>query len=299
MQSQVQKQASRNNSLKQKICDRSIAMKKLERELQKMENDNRELKVRISEITEELNRVEKEKTRLERNLSASKAEVKKTKIDLSKTRAECYNTMKAYTNIQIQNKKLQARLDKVKSELRKRNKLAGRDCETASERSWSSGASISLTDLSFDTSPASELPRSDFPAFSEISMSASSETSLNHENVFSNLRSDLMNQKLAMSAKPNETLHDLSLATSEKSIIDPSSKAHSDDEGHMGNELKLKLARNQIRDDQSVMFMKKPSFTLNEVTELKKRRAKSDTNFSGQTRKAVVSITILNINYML
>ena len=287
LQSQVQKHVSRNHGLKQKVCDRTIAVKKLEREVQKVHEDNKQLQDQTSEIREELNKVEREKIKLERNLAAAKAEVKKTKMDLSYTRAECYNTMKAFTNLQIQYKKLRAKLDKVKAELCKRKELAQEDCETESDKSLSSWASMSLTDLSYDISPTSSLSRNEFLMLSETSLSPSSETSLNLESE-SKRRPDSTNKEEVGKTDNVRSSRNLR-ANFKRTVTDPSLKAHSDqEESKMENELMLNLSRNQIRDDQSLTLMKNSHFAFTRVPAFPSQRAKSDTSFSSQAKKVSV-----------
>jgi hypothetical protein len=120
---QLQKLAGKNNSLKQKICDRSLAIKKAEREMAVMAEEKMRLEIQVSATKEELTRVERERAKLERSLSSSKSENKRLKNDLAMVRAESYKTMKTLIKLESENNKLQSELDESREQLKSTREL--------------------------------------------------------------------------------------------------------------------------------------------------------------------------------
>ena len=106
LQNQVQKYVNRNNQLKQKVCDRTMALRRTEKGVAATKEDYQSLLAKATAAEEEFLRVEKEKAKLERNLAATKGDNKRLKSDLSSLRAELYRTMKEVVALQTENRKL-------------------------------------------------------------------------------------------------------------------------------------------------------------------------------------------------
>lgn len=122
-QAQLQKLSGKNNSLKQKICDRSLAIKKAEREMTALIEEKMRSEVQVSASKEEINRLERERGKLERSLSNSKSENKRLKNDLAMTRAESYKTMKTLVNLEAEYKKLQTEFEETREQLKRTTQL--------------------------------------------------------------------------------------------------------------------------------------------------------------------------------
>ena len=118
LQTQVQKLLSRNNHLKTKMCDRTLSVKRMEKEVASIQEENKRLQQHALVLQEEMARVEKEKAKFERNMSSTKSENKRLKSDLSNVKAESYRTMKELVNLQSENRKLQLEIVKLREEVR-------------------------------------------------------------------------------------------------------------------------------------------------------------------------------------
>ena len=118
LQNQVQKLLSRNNHLKTKMCDRTLSVKRMEKEVSSIKDENNRLQQQAQVLQEEMARVEKEKAKFERNISATKSENKRLKSDLSSIKAESYRTMKELVNLQSENRRLQLEIERLKEEAR-------------------------------------------------------------------------------------------------------------------------------------------------------------------------------------
>ena len=118
LQSQVQKLLSRNNHLKTKMCERTLSVKRMEKEVSSIKDDNNRLQQEALAMQEEMSRLEKEKAKFERNMSATKSENKRLKSDLSSIKAESYRTMKELVNLQSENRRLQLEIGKLREEIR-------------------------------------------------------------------------------------------------------------------------------------------------------------------------------------
>lgn len=117
-QSQLQKQAGKNNSLKQKLCERSMIAKKAEREIGAITEEKMRLEVQIASAKEEFNRVEREKSKFERSLANTKSENKRLKSDLVVVKTENYKNMKQLVKLEAENKKLMSELEESREELK-------------------------------------------------------------------------------------------------------------------------------------------------------------------------------------
>lgn len=118
LQNQVQKLLSRNNHLKTKMCDRTLSVKRMEKEMSGIKEENNRLQQQALILQEEMARVEKEKAKFERNMSSTKSENKRLKSDLSNAKAENYRTMKELVNLQGENRRLQLEIEKLRGEAR-------------------------------------------------------------------------------------------------------------------------------------------------------------------------------------
>ncbi|XP_015775233.1 PREDICTED: centrosome-associated protein CEP250-like isoform X1 [Acropora digitifera] len=118
LQNQVQKLLSRNNHLKSKMCDRTLSVKRMEKEMSSIKEENNRLQQQALILQEEMARVEKEKAKFERNMSSTKSENKRLKSDLSNAKAENYRTMKELVNLQGENRRLQLEIEKLRAEAR-------------------------------------------------------------------------------------------------------------------------------------------------------------------------------------
>lgn len=118
LQSQVQKLLSRNNHLKTKMCERTLSVKRMEKEVSSIKDDNNRLQQEALAMQEEMSRLEKEKAKFERNMSSTKSENKRLKSDLSSIKAESYRTMKELVNLQSENRRLQLEIGKLREEIR-------------------------------------------------------------------------------------------------------------------------------------------------------------------------------------
>ena len=118
LQSQVQKLLSRNNHLKTKMCERTLSVKRMEKEVTSIKDDNNRLQQEALAMQEEMSRLEKEKAKFERNMSSTKSENKRLKSDLSSIKAESYRTMKELVNLQSENRRLQLEIGKLRDEIR-------------------------------------------------------------------------------------------------------------------------------------------------------------------------------------
>ena len=118
LQHQVQKLLSRNNHLKTKICDRTLSVKRMEKEMSSIKEENNKLQQQALILQEELARVEKEKAKFERNMSSTKSENKRLKSDLSNVKAENYRNMKELVSLQSENRRLQLEVEKLREEAR-------------------------------------------------------------------------------------------------------------------------------------------------------------------------------------
>ena len=118
LQNQVQKLLSRNNHLKTKMCDRTLSVKRMEKEMLSIKDENNRLQQQTLVLQEEMARFEKEKAKYERNLSSTKSENKRLKSDLSNIKAESYRTMKELVNLQSENRRLQLEIEKLREEAR-------------------------------------------------------------------------------------------------------------------------------------------------------------------------------------
>lgn len=118
LQNQVQKLLSRNNHLKTKMCDRTLSVKRMEKEVSSIKEENNRLQQQALVLQEEMARVEKEKAKFERNISSTKAENKRLKSDLSNIKAESYRTMKELVNLQSENRRLQLEIERIRDEAR-------------------------------------------------------------------------------------------------------------------------------------------------------------------------------------
>ena len=116
LQNQVQKLLSRNNHLKTKMCDRALAVKRMEKEVSNIKDENNRLQEQAVLLQDEMARVEKEKAKFERNMSSTKSENKRLKSDLSNIKAESYRTMKELVNLQSENRRLQLEIDRIREE---------------------------------------------------------------------------------------------------------------------------------------------------------------------------------------
>ena len=116
LQNQVQKLLSRNNHLKTKMCDRALAVKRMEKEVSNIKDDNNRLQEQAVLLQDEMARVEKEKAKFERNMSSTKSENKRLKSDLSNIKAESYRTMKELVNLQSENRRLQLEIERLREE---------------------------------------------------------------------------------------------------------------------------------------------------------------------------------------
>ena len=116
IQNQLQKFVNRNNQLKQKVCDRTISLRRTEKNIANTKEDNEGLQAQATAAKEELFKVEKEKSKLERNLASTKGENKRLKADLSTLKAEMYRTMKEMVNLQAENRKLLMDLTKLRED---------------------------------------------------------------------------------------------------------------------------------------------------------------------------------------
>lgn len=118
LQNQVQKLLSRNNHLKTRMCDRTLSVKRMEKEVSSIKEENNRLQQQALVLQEEMARVEKEKAKFERNISSTKAENKRLKSDLSNIKAESYRTMKELVNLQSENRRLQLEIERIRDEAR-------------------------------------------------------------------------------------------------------------------------------------------------------------------------------------
>ena len=118
LQNQVQKLLSRNNHLKTKMCDRTLSVKRMEKEVSSIKEENNRLQQQALVLQEEMARIEKEKAKFERNISSTKAENKRLKSDLSNIKAESYRTMKELVNLQSENRRLQLEIERIRHEAR-------------------------------------------------------------------------------------------------------------------------------------------------------------------------------------
>ena len=118
LQSQVQKLLSRNNHLKTKMCERTLSVKRMEKEVSSIKDDNNRLQQEALAMQEEMSRLEKEKAKFERNMSSTKSENKRLKSDLSSIKAESYRTMKELVNLQSENRRLQLEIGRLREEIR-------------------------------------------------------------------------------------------------------------------------------------------------------------------------------------
>jgi len=116
LQNQVQKLLSRNNHLKTKMCDRSLTVKRMEKEVSNIKDENNRLQEQAVILQDEMARVEKEKAKFERNMSSTKSENKRLKSDLSNIKAESYRTMKELVNLQGENRRLQLEIERLREE---------------------------------------------------------------------------------------------------------------------------------------------------------------------------------------
>ncbi|XP_068729598.1 centromere-associated protein E-like isoform X2 [Montipora capricornis] len=116
LQNQVQKLLSRNNHLKTKMCDRTLSVKRMEKEMSSIKEENNRLQQQALILHEEMARVEKEKAKFERNMSSTKSENKRLKSDLSSVKAEGYRTMKELVNLQSENRRLQLEIEKFRED---------------------------------------------------------------------------------------------------------------------------------------------------------------------------------------
>ena len=116
LQNQVQKLLSRNNHLKTKMCDRTLSVKRMEKEVSSMTEENNRLQQQALVLQEEMARIEKEKAKFERNISSTKAENKRLKSDLSNIKAESYRTMKELVNLQSENRRLQLEIERLRDD---------------------------------------------------------------------------------------------------------------------------------------------------------------------------------------
>lgn len=123
-QAQLQKLSGKNNSLKQKICDRSLAIKKAEREMNAIGEEKMRLEVQVSASKEEIIRLERERGKLERSLSNSRSENKRLKNDLAMARAENYKTMKTLVNLEADYKTLQKEFEEMREQLEKTTQVS-------------------------------------------------------------------------------------------------------------------------------------------------------------------------------
>ena len=116
LQNQVQKLLSRNNHLKTKMCDKALAVKRMEKEVSNIKDECTRLQEQAMILQDEMARAEKEKAKFERNMSSTKSENKRLKSDLSNIKAESYRTMKELVNLQSENRRLQLEIDRLRDE---------------------------------------------------------------------------------------------------------------------------------------------------------------------------------------
>ena len=118
LQNQVQKLLSRNNHLKTKMCDRTLSVKRMEKEMSSIREENNRLQQQALVLQEEMARLDKDKAKFERNVSSTKSENKRLKSDLSNIKAESYRTMKELVSLQSENRRLQLEIERFKDEER-------------------------------------------------------------------------------------------------------------------------------------------------------------------------------------
>ena len=136
LQNHVQKLMSRNNHLKQKMCDRTLSVKRMEKEVHSIKDENKRLQEQSLVLKEEINRVEKEKSKFERNMSSTKSENKRLKTDLSNVKAECYRVMKELVNLQAENRRLQIEIEKTRLEAQRLKEAFSLECTSQEMSLW-------------------------------------------------------------------------------------------------------------------------------------------------------------------